>query len=376
MKTRFFESHKLFIAILALVFLQSCTTTSMLEEGKDAAVPHSGISLLSLLNQQEVAELTLVVEIDSLLQKRKTEEYENAEFKYEDRQGGQHSFQAKVKPRGRFRRMTCEFPPLKLKFSKEELASAGLTEMNELKLVTHCLDDKMISRDMVLREYLAYKLYNELTPNSLRVQLAKITYQDKSNPETRITRFGFLIEDEEEITDRTGTQIVEKMGYKASQLSASHERIASLFQYMIGNTDWSIELLRNVELVQKTDGRLIAVPYDFDFSGLVSAPYARPNVDVGQKKVGERVFMGNAANADELYSTLNYFLTKQDDLLEIVENFDLLDDLSKESIIAYLNEFFEEIKTKEKAQQHVFKPRNKQSGTVFQNEVSTPQASN
>ncbi len=376
MKTRFLESHRLFIAIFALMFLQSCTTTSYLEDGENAAVPHSDRSLFSLLNQQKVVELTLITEIDSLLQKRKAEAYQDAEFSYADEQGGQHSFQAKVKVRGKFRRMTCDFPPLKLKFSKEELESAGLTEMNEMKLVTHCLDDKMVSKEMVLREYLAYKLYNELTPNSLRVQLAKITYQDKANPDYRMTRYGFLIEDQEEITWRTGTESIEKMGYNASQLSASHEKLASVFQYMIGNTDWSIEMLRNVELLQKQDGKLVPVPYDFDFSGLVSAPYARPNVDVGQKRVGERVFMGNAANAQDLYATLNYFRTKQDDLIEIVEQFELLTPTTRESIVAYLIGFFEEIKTQETAQEYLFKLRNKQSGTVFQNVVTTPPASN
>lgn len=358
------------------MFLQSCTTTSYLEDGENAAVPHSDRSLFSLLNQQKVVELTLITEIDSLLQKRKAEAYQDAEFSYADEQGGQHSFQAKVKVRGKFRRMTCDFPPLKLKFSKEELESAGLTEMNEMKLVTHCLDDKMVSKEMVLREYLAYKLYNELTPNSLRVQLAKITYQDKANPDYRMTRYGFLIEDQEEITWRTGTESIEKMGYNASQLSASHEKLASVFQYMIGNTDWSIEMLRNVELLQKQDGKLVPVPYDFDFSGLVSAPYARPNVDVGQKRVGERVFMGNAANAQDLYATLNYFRTKQDDLIEIVEQFELLTPTTRESIVAYLIGFFEEIKTQETAQEYLFKLRNKQSGTVFQNVVTTPPASN
>jgi hypothetical protein len=340
MKTRFFESHRLFFAILTLMFFQSCTTTSLLEDGSETAVPHSDQSLFSILSQQEVVELTLITEIDSLLQKRKADEYQNAEFKYEDQNGGQHSFQAKVKPRGKFRRMTCDFPPLKLKFSKEELESAGMTEMNEMKLVTHCLDDKAVSREMVLREYLAYKLYNELTPNSLQVQLAKITYQDKAKPDYRMTRYGFLIEDEEEITWRTGTELVEKMGHTADQLSASHEKLSSVFQYMIGNTDWSIPMLRNVELVKKADGKLLPVPYDFDFSGLVAAPYARPNVDVGQKRVGERVFMGNANNAQDLYSTLNYFRTKQDDLIEIVAQFDLLAPNTRESIVNYLRNCF------------------------------------
>lgn len=376
MKSRFIFSNYVTIAILAVMFLQSCAPTTILEDGSNSLVPHSDQSLFSVLNQQELVEMTLVTDIDSLLQKRKAEEYRNADFSYEDENGVVHSFQAKVKPRGKFRRMTCDFPPLKLKFSKDELEAAGLTEMNEMKLVTHCLSDKDVSRDLVFREYLIYKLYNELTPNSLRAQLVKITYLDKSNSDYRLTRYGFLIEDEEEFSWRTSSEMTENMGLKPTSLSPSHEKLAAVFQYMIGNTDWSVEMRRNLEILKKADGKLVPVPYDFDFSGIVMAPYARPNVDVGQKKVGERVFMGSAESAQELYATLNYYRTKKEDLLEVVEDFSLLDEYSKETISAYLNSFFDEIETQETAQQQLFKPRNKQNGTIFQDVVTQPQSTN
>ncbi|MCC6725801.1 MAG: hypothetical protein IT258_14925 [Saprospiraceae bacterium] len=366
MKSRLFYSKFVLVAILAASFLQSCAPTSVLDDGSNNLIPHSDQSLFSSMNQQDVIEITLVTDLDSILIKRKTEDYQAAEFSYEDQNGVVHNFQAKTKPRGKFRRMTCDFPPLKLKFSKQELEAAGLTEMNEIKLVTHCLNDKDLSRDLIFREYLTYKLYNELTPNSLRVQLAKITYRDKTNPDYRMTRYGFLIEDEEEFGWRTAGQVSEKMGTNASALSASQEKLASVFQYMIGNTDWSIEMLRNVEVLEKTDGRLIPVPYDFDFSGVVLAPYARPNVDVGQKRVGERVFMGNSKSAQELYATLNYFRNKKEDLFKMVEDFSLLDSSSKEEISGYLMSFYQEIETQESAQANIFKPKSLQSGTIFQ----------
>ncbi|MBK9015575.1 MAG: hypothetical protein IPM82_16755 [Saprospiraceae bacterium] len=121
--------------------------------------------------------------------------------------------------------MTCDFPPLKLKFAKTELEAAGLSEMNELKLVTHCLDDKDVSKGLVLESIWFYKLYNELTPNSFRVQLAKITYLDKNNPDYRLISFGFLIEDEEELTWRTNGEVTKTMGTKAANLNPSHEKL-------------------------------------------------------------------------------------------------------------------------------------------------------
>jgi len=316
--------------------------------------PHSDQSLLTLMNHQSVVELTIVTELDSLLQKRKKVEYQPADFSYIDEKGVSHNFFAKVKPRGKFRRMTCDFPPLKLKFDKKALEAAGMSDMNELKLVTHCVDDKDVSKGLVLREYLAYKLYNEMTPNSFRVQLAKINYLDKNNPAYRLTRYGFLIEDEEELSWRTNGVVSKAMGTKAEQLSPSHEKIASVFQYMIGNTDWNVEMLRNTELLQKKEGGLIPVPYDFDFAGIVGAPYARPNVDVGQKRVGERVFMGHSTSAQELYATLSYFRTKKAKLISIVNDFTLLDVASRQLIIEYLEGFFKEIETQDLAQKAMF----------------------
>jgi hypothetical protein len=285
------------------------------------------------------------------LQNRFTDDYRAATFSFEDAAGVEHSYQAKLKARGRFRRKVCDFPPLKLKFSKKELEAAGLNEMNEMKLVTHCLDDKAVSKDLILREYLAYKLYNELTPNSLRTQLVKITYRDAKDPSNKFKRWGFLIEDAEELTHRLGASSCECMGKEASDLNTSHERIVSLFQYMIGNTDWDIKMLRNVELIKIGDDKLIPVPYDFDFSTFVSAPYSRPNADVGQKSMAERVFMGSAESYETLYSTISYFKSKREKIFDTVWNFRQLDTESKEAIIAYLESFFATIESPEAAQQ-------------------------
>ncbi len=354
MKTRIVKTNLLLLAILALLAFSSCASVNLMEDDLNGYRPHTDQSLFMMMSQQPIVELTLVTELDTLLQKRKVVDYQPADFSYVDEKGVLHSFQAKVRPRGKFRRMTCDFPPLKLKFSKNELEAAGLNDMNELKLVTHCLDDKDVSKGLVMREYLAYKLYNELTTNSFRVQLAKITYIDKNNPSYRLNRFGFLIEDEEELSWRTNGKVVEQLGLNASDLNPTHEKIASLFQYMIGNTDWNVEMRRNLELLERPDGTLIPVPYDFDFSGIVGAPYARPNVDVGQKRVGERVFMGGSTSARELYATLSYFRSKKGALIGIVNDFSQLDIETRQAIIAYFEQFYAEIETLETTQQTIF----------------------
>lgn len=365
MKTRFVKSSFVLFAILALFSFTSCASTTLMEDDLNSYQPHSDQSLLTVMTHQEIVEMTISTELDSLLIKRKKVDYQNADFSFVDENGVSHNFFAKVKPRGKFRRMTCDFPPLKLKFAKTELEAAGLSGMNELKLVTHCLEDKEVSRSLIMREYLMYKLYNELTPNSLRVQLAKITYLDKNNPDYRMIRYGFLIEDEEELSQRANGKVMDgKMGTKAAELSPTHEKIAAVFQYMIGNTDWNIEMLRNVEILEKKDGSLIPVPYDFDFAGTVGAPYARPNVDVGQRRVGDRVFMGNASSAKELYATLSYYRTKEQKLLSMVNDFTALDLESRQAISNYLESFFREIDTPDSAQFYMFDSKVR-SGTIL-----------
>lgn len=350
MLTRFSKIALIFYASILWLSFPSCAPSMAIDDWEDV-LPHSGQSLFDMINRQEIVEMTLVTELDSIIQNRYTDDYRAATFSYEDVTGNEHFYQAKVKPRGKFRRKVCEFPPLKLKFSKKELEAAGLSDLNEVKLVTHCLDDKAISKEMVLREYLIYKMYNELTPNSLRVQLVKVTYRDSKDPGYKIKRWGFLLEDDEEFADRVGGSLCDCMGKLPEDFHPSQEKIVALFQYMVGNTDWDLKMNRNVKLVKIGDGKLIPVPYDFDFSAVVGAPYARPNNDVGQKSMSERVFMGYAENWEDMYATFSYFRSKKDRLYSIVNNFRQLDSGSRDAIIEYLNSFYMTIENEQALQQ-------------------------
>ncbi len=317
-------------------------------------IPQVGESIFDQISQQEVVQIHLTLELDTLLQKDVNVDYRPANFTFKDKDGQSHSYDIRIRPRGKFRRKVCDFPPLKLKFKKNQLAMAGLSDLNDLKLVTHCLDGSDRSRDLVLREYLVYKLYNELTPNSFRVQLAKITYQDSNNPKYKTIQWGILLEDKDELSMRRGNPICDTMGQPAASFIPAQERINSVFQYMVGNTDWSYDVLRNVVLLRQEDGMLVPVPYDFDFSAFVSAPYARPNSDVGQKSMRDRIFMGYSTSADELYSTFSYFRSKKRALLNVVDNFRYLDIELRDALHEYLDSFFRTIEREEKAQEAMF----------------------
>jgi len=354
MMTRFRHLNLLAFAFVGLFAFSSCVP-SLAMENLEQLAPHSGHSLLDQLSQQQVVKMTLTANFDSLLLNRNTNNYYPAVLNYEDEHGIEQTYNISIRPRGKFRRKICDFPPLKLNFSKDELEAAGLAPFDKFKLVTQCLEDAQLSRRLVLREYLAYKMLNELTPNSYRVQLVKITYQYQKNERNKTMRWGFLIEDDDELAARMKCEECKNcMGRTAESFSLPHERIASLFEYMIGNSDWSLIMNRNITLFSRPDGTLVPVPYDFDFSKFTGAPYMRPNADYHQTGAMERIFLGEATSARELYATIAYFKTKKSTLTNLVMNFNLLEEEYRLELVQYLNTFYLDIASIDKAQQAMF----------------------
>ena len=353
---RYLKINWAFFLLIALSI--SATARPMDFQKQGGYEPHSGQSIFDLLNQQEVVEMILVAELDSLINVRKTNDYSQARLTYKDGMGIDRNYDVEVKPRGKFRRRVCDFPPLKLKFSKDQLEAAGLSKHNDLKLVTHCLDAEGYNESLVMKEYLTYKMYNELTPNSFRVQLVKITYQDKHNKRNKIKQYGFLIEDVDELADRIGgKECDECMGVPIDQIKTSQEKVLALFQYMVGNLDYDLSMNRNVKLIKMNDGTYIPVPYDFDYSVLIGAPYLRPNADLEQTADMERIYLGNAKEADELRNTILYFKAKRDALLEIIHDFNYMDRQARFEMELYVESFFDQLEVSENVQGMIFKKK-------------------
>ena len=201
------------------------------------------------LGGQETTEITLVADMDSLLKSTNTNDYFSGEFKFMPGAGEVQTLPVKIRCRGRFRRMKCNFPPLKLKFKKDDLKEHGLNGFNELKLVTHCMDKKDVGKNLIVKEYLVYKLYNELTPHALRAQLVKVNYIGLGKKPKKINGWGILIEDAEDLARRLGGKVSERMGVPPDSLVKAQENILSLFQYMIANHDFNFPMKKNMELV-------------------------------------------------------------------------------------------------------------------------------
>lgn len=296
-----------------------------------------------LFTSHELLELTLVADFDRLEDDRGQESPERpATLRFTGPDGGVRELPLEVRTRGyfRLRRSTCSFPNLRLDFpAAAETEGTIFAGVDDLKLVGHCRDREEFEQN-TLEEYLVYRLYNALTEESLRVRLARMTYQDVSGGDEPVTRYGFLVEDVDLLAARLGGIHLEAQGVDPLLLDALSSTRVELFQYMIGNTDFSIVDFHNAELFRLPDGSYHPVPYDFDFSGLVDAPYAMPAEMLGTRSVRERVYRGFCRPAVDTAALFESFLSRRPEFERILRGQPELDVKRAERAIDYLDEFF------------------------------------
>ncbi len=259
-----------------------------------------------------------------------------------------------VKTRGiyRLREEICDFPPLRLDFPARELRGTIFDGQNKLKLVTHCQTDPEYEQYVVL-EYLAYRVYEILTPKSFRARLAKVTYADVPETYQPITRYGFLIEDVDDLAARHGMKEVEIDGFHGLLADEFEMGVHDVFQYMIGNTDWSTILSHNVKFLQDPEGNITVVPFDFDWAGAVAPPYAKPAPDVPTDDVRERFYMGVCRMTDHLTAVFQHFLAHKDAIYQLYRSEAALGAEQRDRLLAYYDEFYETIADDRLAQQRI-----------------------
>ena len=297
-------------------------------------------------------EVRLSGPLTTLMRDKPEEEYLDGTFSYVDESGNEVSLDIGFQSRGRYRRKddTCNFPPVRLNFRKGQVEGTLFDGQDKLKLVTHCQNKRSSYEQLVVREYIAYRLLQALTEHSLSARLLHITWEDTERSD-EMTRLGFLIEAEEDVARRNGTYEVKTTGLSHDDLDASQTNLVNVYQYMIGNTDFSLiagpkdeHCCHNAVLYSKTgEPPYIPVPYDFDFSGIVDAPYAGPNPRFNIRSVTTRLYRGRCSNNELLPSTLAYVSNKKDDLLAIVENTAELATNSRRKTTRFLERFFNEI---------------------------------
>ena len=272
-----------------------------------------------------------------------------------DQAGAAQTFPIQVRARGISRRKVyCAFPPLLLEFDKTATHGTLLHGQKKLKLVTYCRPAPDYEQRVVL-EYLVYKLYNLITPVSLRVRAAEVTYRSSAT-DPGVTRFGYLIEDIHGVADRNQRQELEAASHQVSlaQLDARATTRAAILQYMIANLDWeflasapgekcchNIRLLAAPGATPATARDVTPVPYDFDFSGFVDSPYAGPAPGIPIEKVTERYFRGFCALSGEIPAVAQEYLARRADMKALIDNQPQLNATFRGKTDRFMDGFFE-----------------------------------
>ena len=248
-----------------------------------------------------------------------------------------------LRARGNFRKDYCYIPSLMLNFKTVDVNK--LASLEKMKMVCTCRMGKEFEQ-LVIKEYTAYKMYNTLTDMSFRVRLVIMTFIDSDGKKKPINQYGFLIEDVDDMAKRNDCRELDLKKLQAEASNRKYMTMVNLFQYMIGNTDWSVPGDHNIKLIQPKDSanaRPYAVPYDFDFSGLVDAPYAIPDEQLGTTSVKERVYRGFPRTMEELQESIVNFNAKKAEIYKLVTDQALLEKRSKDDMIKYLDEFYKVI---------------------------------
>ena len=256
----------------------------------------------------------------------------------------------------------CQFPPLRVQFAAPPSASSLFQGQKRLKLVTHCRESAAFQQHVLL-EYAAYRMYNILTPASFRVRLAQVDYVE-ANGRLKASRVGYFIEDTDDLARRNGlreAKVPDRI--PAAQLSPRDAARVALFEYMIGNLDWSMRAgpagegcCHNSRLIVAAGSTaLVPVPYDFDYSGLVNAPYAAPPEGFKVDSVRERSYQGYCRLNGEAVAAAAEFRALRPSFDGLFNQIPGMTERTRNKARAYLAEFYGQIATDAILQDKVLK---------------------
>lgn len=266
----------------------------------------------------------------------------------------ERSLDIEVGPRGLTRRYkVCKFPPLKLYFDKETSRDTPFRGNKSLKLVTYCAKNRRYE-PYVLKEFIAYRIFNLVTPYSYRVRPLTITYADSETGGEPLVKFGFLIEDVDEVADRFDLEKLEIDEVSPSRLDPAETALFALTQLLIGNVDWAAtgaiesadHCCHNARLIATAPDAspVFAIAYDFDSSGLVDAHYAAPPQGLrGVNRVTDRRYRGFCKHNDALPAAREKINALREEVLNLVRDETRLGGKAQSEAIEFLEEYYEDV---------------------------------
>ncbi len=314
-------------------------TAALAWPGLAAAAP-------ALFETETVLELKLEAPLRIILRDRDDPQDQPARIVAAGEQGADVAIDLQVRVRGKSRKSNCEFPPLRLDFPREQPAGSPFAGENHLKLVTYC-DANPNFEQYVRLERQAYRVLNLLTGASLGTRLVNVTYYDTERGREIATKVGFLIEDEDRFGERAGLTPVAVERVEAARYDPAALALVEVFQYFIGNTDWSAaggaageKCCHNLVPYARADGVLVPVPYDFDSAGIVGAPYAVPNPSLPIQNVRQRFYRGACRELAALEPVFELFVAQRAAIAELFTPATGLTEKSAARANDYIDDFY------------------------------------
>ncbi|MGB5245487.1 MAG: hypothetical protein WBN34_02995 [Woeseia sp.] len=252
-----------------------------------------------------------------------------------------------VRVRGKSRKRVCDFTPLRFDFPTDAMEGTAFADLSKLKFVSHCSDDEA-SQINAIEEYGVYKIFAVLSDASYKVRLLHVTYTDTDArlKEASFTRYGFVVEPSSALAARISATKVDAQGVVLSKLNPQQAATVYVFQYLVGNTDWSLVMANeddkcchNGDLFAAGD-EIYLVPYDFDLVGLVNARYAKPDPTLRISSVTQRRYRGYCIDTGVLKEAVIAIKARKEEILNVIRSLPLLTQKDKASRLKYLEGFF------------------------------------
>jgi hypothetical protein len=283
-----------------------------------SAVAHAPRAAAALFGPDEPLSIRLEAPLGKVARAADDPQYEPAKLLTSDEQGAEVAIRLRVRARGKSRLKACDFPPLLLNFPAKQPAGSPFEGENRLKLVTHCNTGDAYEQYVLVEQQL-YRVLNLLTETSLRVRPVRVTYYDSERSRELFTKPGFVIEDEGRFAARSGVVPASLERVEPERYDLATLTLLEIFQYFIGNTDWSAlagpagePCCHNVVPFARPDGVLLPVPYDFDASGIVGVPYALPDQRLPIRTVRERLYRGRCRELAAFTPVFDQFVERRE----------------------------------------------------------------
>jgi hypothetical protein len=335
---------RIFFRISVFTFLFLLLISGNNKVQAQTVLPDSSLKSFRLFEDEKIIEISLRFDLSTYFRSKPRNEYLKANITFNPGTADSISKDIKLKTRGVFRNQYCMFAPIELNFKKAKFGYSDLNRISKLKLVPQCSSGKD-KEEYVLREYLAYKLFNVLTDTSFRVRLLTVNYLDEAKNKKSVKQFGIFIEPAEMLAARINCVQVKSLTLNQKNIIPRIMDRLAIFNFMIGNYDWSVPGQHNVLVLRSVTldpyGRGIAIPHDFDWTGVVNASYAVPAEIMGTNNVRERIFEGVCRSKDEYNKDLDLFLAKKEDFYKVINECPYVTQKIKKDITGYLDGFFD-----------------------------------